>query len=583
MKPTLKRLSARAPSDMSRRLFSQGGPATASPLPSRPRAIRPFCSFASVSGGNALLREPLRRYATAGPASAVLSSCEPTSNLEFQRKSHDTEQWTGFMKPEDEAGGSKPFQPDGTGRLPCETGAVPAPPDDWKTKPSSDRRLSSSASGSSNSSKASSSTTAATASAAAAASSSCASHPRRHVKPEDEVPDSPEEILKARSATNPHLGMSKDEMWARMREANRAKAEDRATATIKPTDVDYLKIETDMQEEDKFHWRIGQMAIDDHQTRMDYYTMYQLAACLNKARWKTLEVYNEKGTGTMGVGMRSMFWKESLGGIINTGKMPTGQFVDGHPILRPFADIFQRRKLTKTFLRGFVDSRLKVVNQPGNMKQLLDMYDKGYGFFYASLLEVLGVQDEHAEHIVTHIGRAVALTQHCVLLWRKYAKYNITMLPSELCADNQVNLSLLRNLHLASEDKCVRRCLYEVMCQVKAEMEHVRELMPLCPPAAWPLLLEAMFPNYYLGFLMKYNFDVRKFYTEEQIYSAGFLWYSWKKTQRWNQAHSLEDLVAEAAPIPYTFSLLGRRATTYNTSKTAACSLDPVNPRGTSQ
>ena len=400
----------------------------------------------------------------------------------------------------------------------------------------------------------------------------CSSHPRNHVTPESEAeqpfvkPGSTQEMLPEQLRRQfPHGEMTKEEMWTRMREASRQQAlDEQRKVTTKPTEVDYYKIETDVKDDDPFHWRLGQMAIDDQQTRFDYYSLQALAHCLNKARWKHLEQQNEKGMGSMGVAMRSMFWKESCHTIINSGKMVSGQFTDGHPILRPFADIFSRHKLTKTFLRGFVDARLINVNQPGNMKQLLDLFDKSYGFFFATQLELLGVRDEHAEHVMLHIGRAVGLLQHCVLLWRKYAEYGVTMLPADICADNKVSLTLLRHKKLAATDRGIRYCIYDVMCQVKAEMSHVEDLMPLFPTAGWPVLYEALLPAYYLKFLQKNDFDVRKWHIEDFMYGPGFMWFAYKKNVQWKLNHRVEDLVTESAPWPGLGMIWKARKSTYD-------------------
>ena len=249
----------------------------------------------------------------------------------------------------------------------------------------------------------------------------------------------------------------------------------------------------------------------------------------------------------MGANMRTVFWKEAAFEIIQTGKMAQGKFAEGHPVLRPFAGILGRNELTKTFMRGFVEARLKQTNQPGNMKQLLDLFDKSYGWFFTTQLELLGVRDEHAEHVVTHIGRAVGLT-NAVLLWRKHAELGVTLLPADKCADNHVNLGLLQHLRISEKDQGVRNTLYDVMCQVKAEMNHVRDLMPLYPPEGWPILLEALAPNYYCDFLQRHNFDVTKYWTDDHIYGPGFFWYRYKKLKRWERSHQCGELVAEEAP-----------------------------------
>ncbi|WP_163464600.1 hypothetical protein [Escherichia coli] len=44
--------------------------------------------------------------------------------------------------------------------------------------------------------------------------------------------------------------------------------------------------------------------------------------------------------------------------------------------------------MTKAFVRGFSEARLRVIQQPGNVKQLFDHFDRYYGYFFNSLLEL---------------------------------------------------------------------------------------------------------------------------------------------------------------------------------------------------
>jgi hypothetical protein len=332
----------------------------------------------------------------------------------------------------------------------------------------------------------------------------------------------------------------------------REKVSAAAMEVSKTSEVEHLRLEKELKEEDKFHWRIGQLAFaDDEVKRNDYYALHALSLKLNKARWQMVDVSLQKGVGTTGVSMRATFWKDACGAIIDKGKMPTGQFVDNHPVLRPFADVMQHQKMTKTFLRGFVDARLRVLPQPANVQQLFDHYDKYHGFFLNAQLDLLGVRDDVAEHIMTHIGRALGITQHCVLLWKDYARKQTTMLPADLCADNHVNLALLKNIPMASVDRCVRKILYDLMSHVRDEMNHVRELVPACPTAAWPLLLEAFVPNYYVSFLQKNDFDVSRWFSDEQMYSPGFEWFFLKQMHRFRRSGDPNMLVDGHAPVPY--------------------------------
>lgn len=317
-------------------------------------------------------------------------------------------------------------------------------------------------------------------------------------------------------------------------------------------ELEWMRIEKELKAEDRFHWRIGQIGIDDEQLRNDYYALHMLSLKLNKTRWYMMDIANKKGQNTTAIGMRGLFWKESCTAIIEAGSMTRGQFVDSHPVLRPFGEAMQRRRFTKAFARGFVEARLRVLDQPANMQQLFDHFDRFHGHFLCMQLELLGVKSEVAEHIMIHLGRAIGITQHCVMLWRDYARLGRTLLPADMCAQNHVNLSLLRNIRLATTDTCVRRVLLEVMNQVRAEMLHVKQLVPLYPTAAWPLLIEAVYPAFYLSFLERHEFDITKRFADQNHFTYGFYWHMQKAMLRWTRTKDLSVFVESDMPAIYS-------------------------------
>lgn len=317
-------------------------------------------------------------------------------------------------------------------------------------------------------------------------------------------------------------------------------------------ELEWMRIEKELKNEDRFHWRIGQIGLDDEQLRNDYYALHFLSLKLNKTRWYMMDIANKKGQNTTAIGMRGLFWKESCTAIIEAGCMTRGQFVDSHPVLRPFGEAMQRRRFTKAFARGFVEARLRVMDQPANMQQLFDHFDRFHGHFLCMQLELLGVKSEVAEHIMIHLGRAIGITQHCVMLWRDYARLGRTLLPADICAQNHVNLSLLRNIRLATTDTCVRRVLLEVMNQVRAEMLHVKQLVPLYPTAAWPLLIEAVYPAFYLSFLERHEFDITKRFADQNHFTYGFYWHMQKAMLRWTRTKDLSVFVESDMPAVYS-------------------------------
>ena len=149
------------------------------------------------------------------------------------------------------------------------------------------------------------------------------------------------------------------------------------------------------------------------------------------------------------------------------------------------------------------------------------------------------------------------------MFWKKYAKLGFTLLPADLCADNHVNLPLLKNISLASRDRAVRRLLYDVMCLAKSEMLHAQQHVKLCNPKCWPILAECFYPNYYLGFLQRRDFNVSALLADHNIENAGFMWYRLKKRWEWERYQSVERMLAEEAPLPYIGWSYAHRGSAY--------------------
>jgi hypothetical protein len=273
----------------------------------------------------------------------------------------------------------------------------------------------------------------------------------------------------------------------------------------------------------------------------------------------------EKGPkSSEGTALRMMFWKDAIQEILEKGSMVRGQFVDGHPVLRPFAHTFQTTPgMTKTFIRNWTDARLRVMAQPANTKVLCEHFDKSYGCFYNSLLEVIGVKSDDAQHMMMHLGRAYGITMHCVMFWKKYAALNVTMLPADICADRYISMSLLRKTALANQDKALRSALEELMSIVKTEMIHAHDLHDKVPIQAYPVVWECIYPNYHLGFLQRFDFDINAMYGDHNLENPFYHWYAYKKIHQWRRKQSLGELLSEHAPLPYTNICIGHRGSVF--------------------
>jgi len=324
---------------------------------------------------------------------------------------------------------------------------------------------------------------------------------------------------------------------------------------LEASEVDYARMDQELKDKDKRRYDFACYAFPDNVMRRNYLAMWQLSMSLHKCRWQAMELHKNKsegGMGSAGVTLKASFWRDSCFSIIEKQQMVRGQFVDTHPVLRPFAQVVANNpQLTRTFLRGFIDAKLKVFFQPSSLKNLIEYYDKFYGYFYYSQLEMLGVKNDHAEHMAMHIGRAVGITLHSVMLWKRYAELDFTMLPADLCAEYMVNLALLKKPNLAGRDPRVRMLLEHMLSVAKAEMVRAEKISHLCPIEAWPIIFECTYPNYHFGYLQGNRYNVSARFADNNIENAGYVWYVLKKQWQWGYYQSIPRLVAEKAPLPY--------------------------------
>jgi NADH dehydrogenase [ubiquinone] 1 alpha subcomplex assembly factor 6 len=140
--------------------------------------------------------------------------------------------------------------------------------------------------------------------------------------------------------------------------------------------------------------------------------------------------------------------------------------------------------------------------QPQDMKALENYSEGVYSSILYLLLQVLGIKDVKADHVASHIGKALGITT----LLRStvfVAQDQYTFLPAVTCAKYGVTEEMIYEM---KEIKEIQDVVYEIADYAKAHLDHAKKLE--YPKEAYPVFLIAVLTDNFLAKLEKNNFAI---------------------------------------------------------------------------
>eukprot|EP00808_Paulinella_micropora_P008767 g30876.t1 len=119
-------------------------------------------------------------------------------------------------------------------------------------------------------------------------------------------------------------------------------------------------------------------------------------------------------------------------------------------------------------------------------------------------LNVMGIKDANADHVASHLGKAIALS---TLLKRiaGEARKGRVFIPSELTEKHKLSRS---DVLKGQDSQELHACVYDIACLAHSHLSHAREMRSTVDELAVAAFLEAVPCGHFLSQLQKTNFHI---------------------------------------------------------------------------
>ncbi|XP_042884263.1 NADH dehydrogenase (ubiquinone) complex I, assembly factor 6-like [Penaeus japonicus] len=197
--------------------------------------------------------------------------------------------------------------------------------------------------------------------------------------------------------------------------------------------------------------------------------------------------------------MRYQFWRDTLDQIYKGGS-------PNQPLALLLRRAIERSKLSKRWLKSMIDSREDQLEnkQFSSVKAVEDYSEKSNSVLYYLILQSMGIENVHADHAASHIGKAEGLVKLLRGVPFLGAKRTV-LLPRDIMMQHGVSQEeVVRGVR----DQKVKDVIYDVASVAHQHIEHARSFMKDVPAEARVALLPSMAVFAYLKALQKADFDI---------------------------------------------------------------------------
>ncbi|KAK6185558.1 hypothetical protein SNE40_007764 [Patella caerulea] len=207
------------------------------------------------------------------------------------------------------------------------------------------------------------------------------------------------------------------------------------------------------------------------------------------------DIVSEKNIGVM----RLKFWQDNIDRIYQ-GSPPNT------PVALELYGATQHLKLSKKWLANMVDARFEQMDDKSytSIKHIEEFAEKGVCPINYLLLQCLGVENIHADHAASHIGKA----QSIVTLLRAapfHAGKKKVYLPMDLLIKNKVSQeSVIRG----KTDQPIKDVIYEIASIAHHHLKHARSFKSDVPKEACVAFLSTVSCEWYLKQLQIADFNI---------------------------------------------------------------------------
>ncbi|XP_069992862.1 NADH dehydrogenase (ubiquinone) complex I, assembly factor 6 [Penaeus vannamei] len=197
--------------------------------------------------------------------------------------------------------------------------------------------------------------------------------------------------------------------------------------------------------------------------------------------------------------MRYQFWRDTLDQIYKGGS-------PNQPVALLLRRAVENDKLSKWWLKSMIDSREDQLEnkQYPSVKAVEEYSEKSNSVLYYLILQSMGIENVHADHAASHIGKAeglVKLLRGVPFLGAK----RMVLLPRDVMMEHSVSQEdVVRGIR----DQKMKDVIYDIASIAHQHIEHARSFMKDVPEEARVALLPGTSVFAYLRALQKADFDI---------------------------------------------------------------------------
>ncbi|CAG8503025.1 21619_t:CDS:2 [Cetraspora pellucida] len=197
--------------------------------------------------------------------------------------------------------------------------------------------------------------------------------------------------------------------------------------------------------------------------------------------------------------IRMQFWRDTIDNVFK-GKPPQ------QPIAQVLFNALETCRLSPLFFKRVIDEREAILDDlPYFATKDLESYGENTASCLLYLhLESLNVKDMQADHVASHIGKAIGI----VTILRAFpylASKRRMLLSTEILAKHNISQE---EIFRSGSVKGLDDAVFEVATLAHDHLLTARSFLPDIPGQALPALLSAVPCDLYLKRLEKYNFNV---------------------------------------------------------------------------
>lgn len=197
--------------------------------------------------------------------------------------------------------------------------------------------------------------------------------------------------------------------------------------------------------------------------------------------------------------MRMKFWEDSVEKIFAND-------APKHPVALELYRASKKHKLSKRYLKRLITARADQLTSATfpNLEALEIYAENSVSSVYYLLLEASGVENIHADHVASHLGKAHGIT-NLIRSVPHNVQRKVMSLPQDILLQHNVAHEAIFRAKVTKEFKDV---VFDVASRAKTHLDKARSMSKSIPKSASLLFLPAITVDSYLERLRLSDFDV---------------------------------------------------------------------------